>query len=384
MPFQNRISCVIVFLCFALFLSFVAMAVQRANIAAMKMGSSNSLKQIGLGLHNFESAFKRLPEGCDFDAKHGWMTRIQPFMEATSWYNRIYLNQPWDHPSNDYKFFTRMRHWERPNVTELHTVEGYGLAHYMANPAILHRSSKLRFSQLEVGLSNTWLAGEVSDKYRPFGYPFNWRSLSWPINNGQGGYGGWSDGAQFCLGDGSIRFVSSSIDKSIIEQFAYSIPMPVAALIEVPNRDFQCVARSKARSRKHLFFPNEESRPSKGSTCSEIVFDLDGMPQVAVYEVPRIQNTKAGITIETIIEEYPSIQVLDYRKILDDNAAEAIAEFRELETLIAGQLMLTDAGAHHLATLSRLKSISCIQYSEEAAERLKAVLPHCEIDFRQQ
>jgi hypothetical protein len=116
--------------------------------------------------------------------------------------------------------------------------------------------------------------------------------------------------------------------------------MPVPALIEVTNRDFQCVARSKARSRKHLFFPNEESRPSKASTCSEIVFDLDGMPQVA--------------------------------------------EFRELETLISGQLMLTDAGAHHLATLLRLKSISCIQYSEEAAERLKAVLPHCEIDFRQQ
>ena len=87
--------------------------------------------------------------------------------------------------------------------------------------------------------------------------------------------------------------------------------MPVPALIEVTNRDFQCVARSKARSRKHLFFPNEESRPSKASTCSEIVFDLDGMPQVA--------------------------------------------EFRELETLISGQLMLTDAGAHHLATLLRLK-----------------------------
>jgi hypothetical protein len=384
MSFQNRISCVVVALCFALFLSFVAMAVQRARVAAMKIQSSNSLKQIGLGLHNFESAFKRLPEGCDFEAKHGWMTRVQPFMEASSWYSRIYLNQPWDHPCNDYKFFIRMTCWERPNVTELHAEEGYGLAHYMANPAVLHRNSKLRFSQVEAGLSNTWFAGEVSGKYRPFGYPFNWRSLSWPINNGQGGYGGWSDGALFCLGDGSTRFISASTDESVVEQLANSIPMPVPALMEAPDRDFQCIAKSKARTRKHLFFPNEESRPSKGSTCSEIVFDLDGMPQIAVYEVPRMRNTKVGITIEAIIEKYPGIKVLDYRKVLDDNAAEAIAEFRELETLIAGQLMLTNTGAQHLTTLSRLKTISCVQGSEEDAGRLMAALPHCEIDFRQQ
>jgi hypothetical protein len=69
---------------------------------------------------------------------------------------------------------------------------------------------------------------------------------------------------------------------------------------------------------------------------------------------------------------------------LDDNAAEAIAEFRELETLIAGQLILTNTGAQHLATLSRLKTISCVQGSEEDAGRLMAALPHCEIDFRQQ
>ena len=384
MSFQNRISCVVVVLGFTLFLSLVAMAVQRAQVAAMKMSSGNSLKQIGLGLHNFESSFKRLPEGCDIEAKHGWMTRIHPFMEASSWYNRIYLNQSWDHPSNDYKFYTRMSFWERPNVAELHSEEGYGLAHYLANPAVLHRNSKLRFSQVEVGLSNTWFAGEVSGKYRPFGYPFNWRVLSWPLNDGLGGYGGWSDGAQFCMGDGSIRFVSASIDKSVIEQLAIAIPMPDGASMDVPNRDFKFIANPKARSRKHLFFPNEETHPNKGSTCSEIIFDLDGMPQIAVFEVPRIQNTKVGIRIETILERYPEIKVLDYRELLDDNVAETIAKFRELETLIAGRFALTDSGIRNLSTLSRLKSISCIQESEEGVERLSAALPHCEIDFRQQ
>jgi hypothetical protein len=76
--------------------------------------------------------------------------------------------------------------------------------------------------------------------------------------------------------------------------------------------------------------------------------------------------------------------VLDYRELLDDNAAETIAKFRELETLIAGRFALTDSGIRNLSTLSRLKSISCIQESEEGVERLSAALPHCEIDFRQQ
>ena len=53
---------------------------------------------------------------------------------------------------------------------------------------------------------------------------------------------------------------------------------------------------------------------------------------------------KVGITIETILEKYPGIKILDFGKVLDDNGAEIIAGFRELETLIAGRLALTDTG----------------------------------------
>ncbi len=77
------IACVVLLGC------LLVMAVGQAQIAARKMQSSNNLKQIVLGLHNFESAFKRLPAGCDQEERHGWQTHIFNFMEASPWYDEI-------------------------------------------------------------------------------------------------------------------------------------------------------------------------------------------------------------------------------------------------------------------------------------------------------
>ena len=61
-------------------------AVQAAREAARRMSCTNNMKQFGLAIHNFESAFKRLPPGNDgrFNGIH-W--RLLPYMEQSAMFN---------------------------------------------------------------------------------------------------------------------------------------------------------------------------------------------------------------------------------------------------------------------------------------------------------
>ncbi|MCA9130872.1 MAG: DUF1559 domain-containing protein [Planctomycetales bacterium] len=79
-------------------------AVQAAREAARRMQCSNNMKQMGLALHNYESAYKRLPvaiwgenrnnnfngtSSAFDDDGYGWMVSILPFVEQTNLYNQL-------------------------------------------------------------------------------------------------------------------------------------------------------------------------------------------------------------------------------------------------------------------------------------------------------
>ncbi len=78
-------------------------AVQAARESARRTNCTNNMKQIGLGLHNFESTYKKFPtggEGTDpttkgttFDMKdlHSTFTYILPFIEQQSIYDLMDL-----------------------------------------------------------------------------------------------------------------------------------------------------------------------------------------------------------------------------------------------------------------------------------------------------
>jgi prepilin-type N-terminal cleavage/methylation domain-containing protein/prepilin-type processing-associated H-X9-DG protein len=58
-------------------------AVQSARDAARRMQCGNNLKQIGLAVHNFESAFKELPAGAD-TRYNGMHWRLLPYLEEAA------------------------------------------------------------------------------------------------------------------------------------------------------------------------------------------------------------------------------------------------------------------------------------------------------------
>lgn len=76
-------------------------AIQAAREAARKSSCKNNLRQVGVAMHNYEAAFKKLPPGYEFDAGaqgnqrgFSWGTRILPFMELASLYDQFDFDKP--------------------------------------------------------------------------------------------------------------------------------------------------------------------------------------------------------------------------------------------------------------------------------------------------
>jgi prepilin-type N-terminal cleavage/methylation domain-containing protein len=76
-------------------------AVQSAREAARRSACTNNVKQLGLGLLNFESARKRLPmansgqgtsSGAGTTGGYSWIVMILPFLEETNLYTQISSN----------------------------------------------------------------------------------------------------------------------------------------------------------------------------------------------------------------------------------------------------------------------------------------------------
>ena len=79
-------------------------AVVSARANARRAQSVNSMKQIGLAMHNFNSANDHFPAatviGPDGKTPHSWRVAILPFIEKQDVYNKYKFDEPWDSPSN--------------------------------------------------------------------------------------------------------------------------------------------------------------------------------------------------------------------------------------------------------------------------------------------
>ena len=187
-------------------------AVQAARESARRTQSQNNLKQMGLGLLNYESANRRLPSGyvsrtkdpqafpetLDAPPGWGWGASILPFIEQQSLANQIDWRLPcWD-PANAVATKTRVPAFLNPAATNFdgavsvrsgdgRLLAEFGRSHYVANagqdepwgyvPPLVdwqpvasgpfYRNSKTRLAEITDGLSHTVFIGEhttISDK----------------------------------------------------------------------------------------------------------------------------------------------------------------------------------------------------------------------------
>ncbi len=167
-------------------------AVQAAREAARKNSCRNNLKQVGVAMHNYESAYRRLPPGYQYKlgaegnaAGFSWTAMLLPFMEHAALHKRFDFSKSIYDPAN---LLAREEHIEillcptddlSPTGFVEMGNERYAMACYVANfgtPDLdedqeqalgddgpwgpFYRNSETTLKQITDGLSNTLMVGE--------------------------------------------------------------------------------------------------------------------------------------------------------------------------------------------------------------------------------
>lgn len=153
-------------------------AVQMVRESARKTQCQNNLRQIGLALHNFHHAHRRLPIGCvewrgygmpSSNRQLAWSAYILPQLEQQNLFDAIDFGRPFDAPENAVVAATRLSVFLCPSTPVHENVLGptdYGglfgeriLTREPDDGVFLH-DKEIDFDDIRDGLSNTIVVAE--------------------------------------------------------------------------------------------------------------------------------------------------------------------------------------------------------------------------------
>jgi len=208
-------------------------AVQMAREAARRTQCSNNLRQLGLAVHNFESAKKHAPSsvrpsGLTVLPRVAGMTFLLPYIEQGNLYDRYDQTLNWFDSPNLPTVNTKVQSFLCPSSPDPDRLDGqpeaspwvggvgaatdYSATIYVdqrlltaglvdeVGDGMLKRNSKPRFSEVIDGLSNTIMFAESAG--RPFIYRRG-RIVSSSLDNARVNGGGWCRPASEISIDGS-------------------------------------------------------------------------------------------------------------------------------------------------------------------------------------
>ncbi len=375
---STRVRWIVVSVLAAVSFFLVTMVLDQARTAARKMSSTNNLKCIGLAMANYSEAHKRFPAGCDIHAKHGWIASIHAYMEASSWYSNLDWDVAWDHPLNLGQFRARMPFYKIPGLVSNYTEEGFSVTHYEVNPALFHKGNYIAPSDFSTGLTQVFLAGEISDGISPCGYPYNWRVLKYPIGS-SGSYNGWSNGTHLVMADGRIQWLSNDTDRETVESIGKAYPLPEPEAYERPERYFSLTSKDPPTC---IEFLDPVDKPFvKGRSLVSVWSKMDG---TAEY----IDFVQGHFDCQEVFKSFPDVRVLRCLYPRDSSELERIVGLKNLETLclmtrrtVRGEDFPSISMDELISGLRRLPKLKFLKMNkpQEGFERLQAELPMCQI-----
>jgi hypothetical protein len=204
-------------------------AVQSAREAARRTQGANNLKQIALAVHNYADTYRALPAAysTDKDGKPllSWRVHILPYIEQDALYKRFKLDEPWDSEHNKALIplmpavLRDPSSQAEPGKTNYLAITGEaGIFTPPKDVADAITFPKgVGFADITDGTSNTLLTVAAGDEKAVIWTKpddFNPDEAMSPVLELMGLNSG---GFQAGFGDGSVRFISQSIDPSVLE-----------------------------------------------------------------------------------------------------------------------------------------------------------------------
>jgi len=192
-------------------------AVQAAREAARRAQASNDLKQIALALHNYHAAQNAFPPPAitDKDGKPllSWRVAILPYLEQQQLYEQFRLDEPWDSEHNRQLASAVVPVYQgtnpgvRPGMTAYLGAAGKG--------TIFEGPKGTRIDQIRDGTANTIMVVEANpDQAVPWTSPAD---LEFEPGKPLRGLGAARPGGfNAAFADGSVRFLSKSIDGKLL------------------------------------------------------------------------------------------------------------------------------------------------------------------------
>ena len=254
----------------AILIALLLPAVQQAREAARRSTCKNSLKQIGLALHNYHDTFGSFPMGAlgsgTLDGS-SWLVSILPQIEQTPLYNQFTFGLAYNSTTNKPVGQQVVSVYLCPSGTKTkadddatyYTTHYYGImgptgtnpqsgVAYKENTGgghggfsqegLFYLNTSRNFRDILDGTSNTLAVGEISwsdrngnpTRYRPWtrgGKPSDFmapaKNMAQQINadftalfNDMSYGSNHTGGAQFLMGDGAVRFLSENIDYNLL------------------------------------------------------------------------------------------------------------------------------------------------------------------------
>jgi beta-lactamase regulating signal transducer with metallopeptidase domain len=189
-------------------------AVTAARDAARRQQSANNLKQIALALHNFHDRNQRFPPAVVLgpnNVPRSWRIEILPYLNANDLYEQYHKEEPWDSEHNK-SLLAKMPPVFRNPMDDPHSTNTSYFV--IAGPGTIFDGAEgTQILQIRDGTSNTLLAVEAKRDVpwtKPDDIPY---AADKPLPK----FGGWNRGGYFAaLADGSVRFLSESLDQNVL------------------------------------------------------------------------------------------------------------------------------------------------------------------------